>query len=94
MDVGFDHWLVKKILGRIVTKALRNKLGIRNSSVTFDSIRTEQAENNYILVHVDADLCIQEKDLMKMMEDKLGLGGWLTPTVKDGEMRLPEPEDD
>lgn len=65
--IGFDDILIKKILGKLITKWLRNKTGNPNLSLNFDSIRLERLEDDNILMHMDVDLFIQEKEVLKLV---------------------------
>ena len=65
--IGFDDIFVKKLLGKIITKWLRNKTGNPNLMLNFDSIRLERVDGDNLLMHMDLDLLIKEKEVLKLV---------------------------
>ena len=65
--IGFDDWLIKKILGNLLTKAIRKKAESKDIHLNFDSIRVERLENDQVLIHADVDLSIKDKDVLKLL---------------------------
>ncbi len=65
--MGFDDWLIKKILGNLLTKMIRKKAESKDLYLNFDSIRIERLEDDQVLIHMDADLSIKDKDVLKLL---------------------------
>lgn len=67
MMVGLDDWLIKKILGNLATKWVRSKTDNKDTKLSLGCMQMERIDNEHVKVHLEADLMIKDKDVLKLL---------------------------
>lgn len=65
--VGLDDWLIKKVLANLATKWIRSKTGNKETKLSIGRIQMERIDNEHVKVHVETDLSIKDKDVLKLL---------------------------